>query len=56
MLAATPPRRISRPSTRKDSDTLSILSGMNCSTNRPGNVIRWSVAMDPVIAMRTAAL
>ena len=40
MLAATPPRRISSLSTRKDSETRSIFSGMNCSTNRPGKVMR----------------
>jgi hypothetical protein len=56
MFAATPPRRISSRSTRKDSDTRSILSAMNCSTKRPGNVMRWSVAIDPVTAMRTGEL
>jgi hypothetical protein len=40
MFAATPPRRISRASTRKDSDTRSIFSAMSCSTKRPGNVMR----------------
>jgi len=29
---------------------------MNCSTNRPGKVIKWSVAIDPVTAIRTAVL
>src|SRR6516162_1147856 len=54
MFAATPPRRMSRSSTRKESDTRSSFSAMSWSTNRPGNVIRWSVAIDPVTAMRTA--
>src|SRR5215813_302467 len=54
MFAATPPRRISRSSTRNESDTRSSFSAMNWSTNRPGNVIRWSVAIDPVTAIRTA--
>src|SRR5260370_2147797 len=54
MLAAAPQRRITSLSTRKDSATLSSLSGTSCSTNRPGKVMRWSVAIDPVTAMRTA--
>src|SRR6516225_6135511 len=54
MFAATPPRRMSRSSTRNESDTRSSFSAMSWSTNRPGNVIRWSVAIDPVTAMRTA--
>src|SRR6516225_260455 len=56
MFAATPPRRMSRSSTRKESDTRSSFSAMSWSTNRPGNVIRWSVAIDPVTAMRTATI
>src|SRR5580704_9506545 len=55
MLAATPPRRMARSSTRNESETLSSLSAMSWSVNLPGNVIRWSVAIDPVTAMRTAA-
>ena len=55
MLAATPPRRMARSSTRNDSETLSSLSAMSWSVNLPGNVIKWSVAIDPVTAMRTAA-
>src|SRR5580704_9129712 len=54
MLAATPPRRIARSSTRNDSETLSSLSAMSWSVNLPGNVIKWSVAIDPVTAIRTA--
>src|ERR1700722_1522710 len=52
MLAAPPPRRISSSVTRNDRDTLSSLSARSWSANRPGNVIRWSVAIDPVTAMR----
>src|SRR4051794_9583350 len=48
MLAATPPRRMSRWSTRKDSETRCSWSGSSWSANRPGKVIRWSVANDPV--------
>ena len=40
MFAATPPRRISSVLTRNESETRSIFSGMNCSTKRPGKVIR----------------
>src|SRR5690349_4961636 len=54
ILPATPPRRISSSSTRNDSETRSSLSAMSWSVNLPGNVIRWSVAIDPVTAMRTA--
>src|SRR6266568_1861135 len=55
MLAATPPRRMARSSTRKDSETLSSFSAISWSVNLPANVIRWSVAIDPVTAMRTVA-
>src|SRR3984885_3940385 len=55
MFAATPPRRMASSSTRNESETLSSLSAMSWSVNLPGNVIRWSVAIDPVTAMRTAA-
>src|SRR5437764_620757 len=51
MLAATPPRRTTRSSTRNDSDTLCSWSGSNCSANRPGKCIRWSVAIEPVTAI-----
>ena len=54
ILAATPPRRISSASTKKDNEILSSLSATSESANRPGKVIKWSVAMDPVI--RTATL
>ena len=52
MLAATPPRRITRSSTRKDSEIASSLSSTIESENRPGNVMRWSVAIDPVTMTR----
>src|SRR5271166_2599757 len=55
MLAATPPRRMASSSTRNDSETLSSLSAISWSVNLPGNVIKWSVAIDPVTAMRTVA-
>src|SRR5271166_5986189 len=55
MLAATPPRRMARSSTRNESETLSSLSAISWSVNLPGNVIKWSVAIDPVTAMRTVA-
>ena len=54
MLAATPPRRMASSSTRNDSETRSSLSAMSWSVNLPGNVIKWSVAIDPVTAIRTA--
>ena len=53
MLAATPPRRTSSSSTRNDSESLSSCSTTSESANRPGKVMRWSVAMEPVIAIRT---
>src|SRR6266568_1755038 len=56
MLAATPPRRMAGSSTRNDSETRSSLSAMSWSVNLPGNVIKWSVAIDPVTAMRTALI
>ncbi len=56
MLAATPPRRMSRSSTRKLSETLSRASAISESANRPGKVMRWSVAIEPVTQMRTWAL
>src|SRR6476469_899130 len=54
MLAATPPRRTSRSSARKDSDTLSSCSTTSESRKRPLKVMRWSVAMDPVMAICTS--
>ena len=53
MLAAHPPRRTSRSSTRNDSAILSSWSTTSESANRPGNVIRWSVAMEPVMSSDT---
>ena len=53
MLAAMPPRRTSRSSTRNDSEILSSWSTTRESVNRPSKVIRWSVAIEPVTAMRT---
>jgi hypothetical protein len=35
---------------------LSSLSATSDSENRPGKVIRWSVAIEPVTAMRTRGL
>ena len=52
MFPATPPRLISRSPTRKDTESLSIFSAMNVSVNLPANIIRWSVAIDPVTAIR----
>src|SRR5919199_2930061 len=53
MFAAAPPRRTCRSSTRNDSETLCSCSTTRLSANRPWNTMRWSVAMDPVTAMRT---
>src|SRR5687768_1907203 len=47
MLAAQPPRRTSRSSTRKDTESLSSWSTTRLSANLPGKDIRWSVAIDP---------
>ena len=49
MLAAHPPRRTSRSSTRNETDSLSSWSTTSESENFPGNDIRWSVAMEPAI-------
>ncbi|CAM5414615.1 hypothetical protein SFUMM280S_04922 [Streptomyces fumanus] len=54
MFAATPPRRTSSLSTRNDSETVCSWSATSWSAKRPGKVMRWSVAMEPVTAMRTA--
>src|SRR5262245_8456086 len=51
MLAAMPPRRTTRSSTRNESDTLCSWSGRSCSAKRPGKCIRWSVAIEPVTAI-----
>ena len=53
MLAATPPRRISSSSARKESEILSSCSTTRESRKRPRKVMRWSVAMDPVTAIFT---
>ncbi|SKV25718.1 Uncharacterised protein [Mycobacteroides abscessus subsp. abscessus] len=53
MFPATPPRRISRSSTRKLRDTFCRCSTNSCSENLPGKFMRWSVAMDPVTMMDT---
>ncbi|COW64745.1 Uncharacterised protein [Mycobacterium tuberculosis] len=53
MFPATPPRCITKSSTRKLSDTLCRCSGSSCSENRPGNRIKWSVAIEPVTAIVT---
>ena len=53
MLAAIPPRRISRSSARKHTEILSSCSTTSESANLPRKVIRWSVAMDPVTAICT---
>src|SRR5690606_37509171 len=52
MLAAMPPRRTTRSSTRKDRETLCNWSARSWSANRPGKCIRWSVAIEPVTATR----
>ena len=46
----TPPRRISRSSTRKETESLSSCSTTRESANLPPKVIRWSVAMEPAIS------
>src|SRR4051794_40245106 len=48
MFAPAPPRCWTRSSTRKDSETFAIFPSTNWSVNRPGKVIRWSVAIEPV--------
>src|SRR3546814_18039534 len=50
MLAAQPPRRTSRSSTRNETLSLSSWSTTRESENLPGKVIRWSVAMQPAIS------
>src|SRR6187549_2233383 len=53
MFPATPPRRISRVSARKLTEILSSCSTTSESEKAPRNVMRWSVAMDPVTAICT---
>ena len=55
MFAPMPPRRTCRSSARNDSEILSNWSTTMESANRPEKVIKWSVAIDPVTAMFTAA-
>src|ERR1700748_3291791 len=52
MFPATPPRLISRSLTRNETEILSIFSAISVSVNLPANIIRWSVAIDPVTAIR----
>src|ERR1700760_1266929 len=52
MFPATPPRLICRSPTRKDTEILSSFSAISVSVNLPANIIRWSVAIDPVTAIR----
>src|SRR3954467_5421768 len=54
MFAPAPPRCWTRSSTRNDSETFSISPSTNCSAKRPGKVIRWSVAIEPVTTTGTA--
>src|SRR6478735_7542847 len=54
MLAATPPRRTTRSSTRNESDTLWSWSASSCWENRPGKCIKWSVAIEPLTRTGTA--
>src|SRR3954447_7994349 len=53
MLGATPPRRISRSSTRNETEILSSCSTTRESLNSPAKDIRWSVAMEPQISRDT---
>src|SRR5882757_4169515 len=53
MFPATPPRWITRSSTRKLSDTFCRCSASRCSENRPGNRIKLSVAIEPVTTIVT---
>src|SRR6202035_4524933 len=52
MVPGTPPRLISRSPTRNDTEILSSFSAISVSVNFPANIIRWSVAIDPVTAIR----
>ncbi len=53
MFPATPPRWMTRSSTRKLTEIFCRCSGSSPSENLPGNRMRWSVAIDPVTAMVT---
>src|SRR3954447_5161374 len=54
MFAATPPRRTCRSEVRNDREILSSCSTTRESAKRPSKVMRWSVAMEPVMAICTA--
>src|SRR5262245_33250925 len=53
MFGATPPRRTTRSSTRKDNEILCRCSASSCSLNLPGKCMRWSVAMEPLTRIGT---
>src|SRR6478735_2004355 len=53
MLAATPPRRTCRSEVRNDREILSSCSTTSESAKSPSKVMRWSVAMEPVMAICT---
>ena len=53
MLAATPPRRTWRSEVRNDREILSSCSTTSESAKSPSKVMRWSVAMEPVMAICT---
>src|SRR6478672_12963365 len=53
MLAATPPRRTCRSDVRNDREILSSCSTTRESAKSPSKVMRWSVAMEPVMAICT---
>src|ERR1700759_3577097 len=55
MFGATPPRRMTSPSTRNDRDTRCRCSASSCSENLPGKCIRGSVAMEPATSTDTGA-
>src|ERR1700733_14339226 len=52
MFPGPPPRLSSRSPTRNDTEILSSFSAISVSVNLPANIIRWSVAIDPVTAIR----
>src|SRR6478672_13762596 len=53
MFAATPPRRTCESEVSNDREILSSCSTTSESAKRPSKVMRWSVAMEPVIAICT---
>src|SRR6478736_5455272 len=53
MLAATPPRRTCRSEVRNDREISSSCSTTSESAKSPSKVMRWSVAMEPVMAICT---